>query len=620
MKKNDWILAATVGAYSFLFYQQSAGINYVLFNSIIITALLLKDSGLLKSKAWLLATAGSLLSSLCIGYYGNALSVIANIISLSILSGLSLNPKSSVVFTLLFSFYSYFSSLVYLFLDWLERKQNQTTRSVSPSVRKSILIVIPLLITALFFFMYKQSNPLFNEFAKNINLDFISLNWITFTFGGFLLLYGFFYQRKIKAISDFDEKASNNLAPTTTTIELFGKQLSINDEDFSGKVLFVMLNILLLTVNILDVNFLFIDHKLPEGVTYSEFVHQGTGMIITSIITAIAIILFYFRGALNFSEKSKVLKVMAYLWILQNVFMLISTGFRNDMYIAEYGLTYKRIGVYFYLFLAALGLITTFIKILKVKSNVYLFRVNGWLFYAVLIAACVFNWDALITRFNINDAKKLEKNYLLSLSDAGLPQLMALQHDTITKHEEFTLEEKESSRAYRDFNSSDDQPDYKEQLSRKLYDFNLKRETLCWKSWYLSNSKINKDLLQLNSTNKITALHLSYYYISTLEPIKAYTNITELYLNTNAIKSISELQYFTKLKKVDLSNNYLMNVKGIEKFKDLVYLNITKNRIHDFYPLYKLTGLKELHVPATIKSYQLKELQEALPNTLIFTT
>ncbi|HET6226516.1 MAG TPA: hypothetical protein VFF27_09575, partial [Bacteroidia bacterium] len=240
MKKNDWILIATLTLYSFLFYKQSAGINFVIFNLALIIALLIKDKRVLKNSAWLLTASGSLLSALCIGYYANGLSITANVISLSILSALSYNSKSSVIISLLFSFYSYASAVVFMILAWQERLLS--AKDQNQSKRKWSLIFVPIIITLIFFFMYKSSNALFNNFTKNINLDFISADWIFFTLGGLLLLFGFFHHQKIKEIAEIDERPSNNIdSLNSKTITLFGKELSISDEEFSGKLLFLLL-------------------------------------------------------------------------------------------------------------------------------------------------------------------------------------------------------------------------------------------------------------------------------------------------------------------------------------------------------------------------------------------
>src|SRR5437764_1048287 len=74
----------------------------------------------------------------------------------------------------------------------------------------------------------------------------------------------------------------------------------INYENLSGIVLFSLLNILILFLNGIDFYSILSSNGLPEGMTHSELVHQGVELLIVSILIAISIILFYFRGALNF--------------------------------------------------------------------------------------------------------------------------------------------------------------------------------------------------------------------------------------------------------------------------------------------------------------------------------
>jgi hypothetical protein len=570
MKKNDLLLVAATALYSFLFYQQSYGINFLLFTLVLIILLIIRNKDVLQKKYWLLAAGGSILSGLCVSYYGNTLSFIANITSLSLLSAYSIGA-SSLLFALLFAFYSYASSLFFMFINRLEKTQEEET-TPSPSVKRSMLIVIPVLIALLFFFMYRGSNILFNEFAKKINFDFISWSWIIFTLGGFILLYGFFRHRVISVFSGFDERAANEIdRQNTNTISLFGKKLSLADENFSGITLFILLNSLLLIVNGLDFNFLFVDGKLPAGLGYSEFVHQGIGMLITSILIAIFIILFYFRGALNFYEKSPLLKFLAYLWILQNVFMLFSTAMRNDMYIAEYGLTYKRIGVYVYLFLTAIGLCTTLLKVGQAKSNMFLFRINSWLFYGVLLASSLFNWDGIITDFNIHKANQLEKRYLVGLSYVNLPELYRLQADSLHKHREFDMASEEysvtDSRTSLEYN-------FNKELSRKLFFFVSARDRTGWRSWSYLGQKVSSEL----------------------EEMHVFDRITELDLRSCRLESLEGIQHFKALKKLNLFRNSISSLEGVGQLTQLEELDLSENPVTDYTPLYALKNLKVLHL------------------------
>ncbi|MEQ1734195.1 MAG: DUF4173 domain-containing protein [Bacteroidia bacterium] len=608
MKKNDWILATAVATYSFLFYEQTAGINFLLFNSVVIALLLIKNATLISNKNWILAALGSLLSALCIGIYDSSLAIIANVVSLGLLSSMSYNSRSSVLFSLLYAAYSILSSPAYIVIDAIERKQKNNTIATNVLIRKVTLIAVPILVTLVFFFMYKAANPLFNDLANKINIDFISFYWLAFTLGGLLLMYGFFHQQTVKDMNDFEANSPNTL-PTNTisTITLFEKPLAITDEIFSGQVLFTLLNGLLLIVNILDINFHFMGGKLPKGLTYSEFVHQGTGTLIMSIVFAIAIILFYFRGELNFNTKNKDIKYLAYAWIIQNVFMLLSTAFKNNLYVTEYGLTYKRIGVYIYLILCVLGLITTFIKIMKAKSNIYLFRTNGWLFYGVLVLSCVINWDSTICTYNMNAGK--EQEYLLELSDTNLPEIFTCIKDTTT-----TMNQT-------DYNS---RKTIASKMGNRLYNFMSAKNKMTWKSWYYNNDNIYKRLMLLNQ--QITTLTLQGEEVTNLAPLKEFTNVQQLTLNDVMPSALNDLHYFSKLKSLTVSqfdyynDDYLIykyNLSAISKLTQLQYLDINDIEVNNYVALYNLTQLKELLVSNTISYLDLKILHKKLPTTKI---
>lgn len=617
MKKNDWILVSSVLLYSYLFYQQSAGINFLIFTISLLIGLLIKNKQLLFSRTWKLAALGSLVSALCLAYYGSTLALVANLISLSVLSGLSISYKSSVVFSLLFSAYSYVTSLVFMYLDWIDRKQQVNRISSNGNFKRVLLVCIPVLITLLFFQLYRASNPLFNAFAAKVNFNFISLEWLAFTLGGFLLLYGFYYHRQVAELAAFDENGNVNLVYTThEPFTLFGKEINLQDENFSGKIMFLLLNILLLLVNLLDFNFIFIDHQLPKGMSYSEFVHQGTGTVIASIVVAISIILFYFRASLNFFKQSKTIKFLAYCWIVQNVLMLVSTAFRNDLYIEAYGLTYKRIGVYVYLLLASLGLITTFIKILKLKSNHFLFRANGWLFYSVLLVACFINWDVVITHYNITVPAQVEKTYLVKLSDKTLPLLFEMESNPALLHKEFVNETYASAGTLYNYREEVPPSSYEQELSRKLFDFMARAKNNEWQSWYYEQSTTRNALLELDEQGLIKSLDLSCKHLNSLAPLYEFKRISSLSLNNNAI-GFEELSYFPELRKLEIGNNNIKSLTGMHALPQLEYLDISANPITDYSPLFELQQLKKIVINKTVNTAVIEQLNARFPGIII---
>lgn len=294
-----------------------------------------------------------------------------------------------------------------------------------------VLAIFPVLIFLVFFFIYRAGNPIFDELASKINFDFISIYWCIFSVGGFLLMYAFFKHRVINSLIARDELTPDNLFPLTKenfANSATGKLITIPGLVYTGVLLLILLNVLLAAVNSVDIYYLGIAHRIPAGITFSQYLHNGTNSLIASIILAIAIILFYFRGYLNFYENNRLLKSLSFVWIIQNIILVISTAYRNTAYISNYGLTHKRIGVYVYLILCVVGLITTFIKISHKKNNWFLFRKNAWIFYGFMIIACPFDWDSIITTFDINRFQKdntmeIDQRYLAQLSHTNLAQI-----------------------------------------------------------------------------------------------------------------------------------------------------------------------------------------------------
>ena len=583
MKKNDWIITGSVALYTYLFYQQSAGINFMLFTIGAIALLIVKDQHIIKRLSWIAAAIGTILTAACIAYYGNTLSFIANIVSLSVLSALSINGKTSVIAGLLFALYSYLSSIVYMIIDWVERRQNAAgSKSGMRGTGKILLIIfVPLLIALLFFFMYRASNPMFEKLTVDI-LDFITWSWVRFTLGGLLLMYGFFYHRKLKLISDLDENAPDNLDPSTYSDEGTFKFLNIGNENLSGIILLSLLNLLLLSVNVIDVNYLYLDTVLPEDMTYSEFVHQGIGMLITSIIIAVVIILFYFKGALNFFRYNRALKILAYIWVAQNIFMILSTVFRNHLYIEEYSLTYKRIGVYVYLLLAVIGLVFTFVKIAGKKTNWFLARRTSWSFYVVLIISCAVNWNMLITDFNMQRAagqdKKLDARYLATLSPSNTATLL-----------NYAFEQRDSVKNYQWLY-------FEKRLHIKMYELLEHRQQADWQSWCYDKVDVAARIHGLEEEGKVTELNFSQGYLEILLPLKDFSKLEKLNMSKNRLIDLSELAYFPLLNVLDLSSNYLDTLDKLPELPELASFNLYTNNIIDLSPLERIPNLLELNL------------------------
>jgi hypothetical protein len=487
MKTNDYLLVTATVGYSYLFYHQNAGINFLVFTLLFTCILLIRKKELLLNLKWWWAFAISLTGSLGVVITSSALAIIANCLGLLLLSGIAFNSQTSLIFSFLFSIYSVASSMIWIVIDSVNRlnkSQSGDGESKKEKNYKPLALLLVLFMVLLFFAVYKEANPLFAENTKWINLDFISFSWIIFTIGGFFLVYALFYHRSIPLLENWE-----NTLPLNHPITGEKNAKRVEAERFSGMWLFVFLNVMLVILNVGDITSIWFNAALPKGISHSDFVHNGVGMIIMSILIATALIMFLYRANPGQVKYSGVLKWMIYAWILQNLVMLFSTAIRNQIYIHDYNFTYKRIGVYAWLILAGIGLVLTFIKILDDRTNWFLVRANFAIWFTFISAGSLINWDLVITNYNISNKplKDVDFHYLFSLSDANIPQLLE-----VTKHKDFASI-KDSLRNYRDDRSYYYDETYMNLLHRKIYHYAY---GYCsdWQSWDFRDTAINNAL------------------------------------------------------------------------------------------------------------------------------
>lgn len=478
MKNKFYIIAALTLAYSYLFYQHDSGINFLIFNVLLITGLYINKPSCLKSRNCNIAAVGSLISAINLAWLHSDLAIAINLLSLFVLAGFSLNPQASFVVAFANSAYSVFVSVGKKILDHVKIENQTTSKKRSLSLGNFLSYTVPVIIFVIFLSLYTTGNPIFEASISHFlgsSFDMISFGWVFFTVGGFWLIFSFFYQTQLTKLVYFDNNTSDPLSRKRQRKTQSFNPLFLKYEHKAGWISLGLLNLLILLFNLIDAIYL-MSGKLPDGLSYSAFVHQGVNTLILSILLAITLVMYFFRGNLNFFKNNQHLKLMAYVWILQNIVLLMATAYKNGIYIAEYGLTYKRIGVYFYLLLALAGLLTTYVKVYTIKTNWYLVRKNAWIFYTAVLVATFFNWSGIVTSYNLNkfQGEKLDTQYLISLPATNLGQLFGALQDASVQL------------------SKADQ----EKIIDKMKVFIKKHESQDWQSWNFIESSIYQTINQ----------------------------------------------------------------------------------------------------------------------------
>jgi Leucine-rich repeat (LRR) protein len=569
-KKTISILCLTV-LYSILFYQQHVGINFLLFTLAALGFFFYQDKTAFKSKPVLLISFAAVFAASCATIYNSNLAMWSTIVALFVVPGVFINKRSAIIVDFICSLYTNIVSSAYMIIDAVESGKSNKGKGFLYLLK----YLVPLVFVITFFFIYRAMNPLFEKFTQEI-AEIISIGWLFFTLGGFVLVYGFYKQQRSEKVDNWEKNWALNILPESVKIPKW-------NEGIAFILLFVVLNLMLISVNFMDINYLYLGEGMPDGITHKQFVHKGVGMLILSIILGISILLFFFRGSLNFTKNKNLIKLLAFLWVLQNAFMVVSTTIRNTMYVDAALLTYKRIGVYFWLFFALIGLITLFIKLQRNKTVWFLSRQNFMALFIVLIGSSAIDWDYVISDFNLNRARQMEeissldKNYMLSLSETNIAGLYSIKN----------LEGFETDSIYSYANSYLSNSNW---LDIKLYDFLVDDAYGDWRSYSLRRNRVRKEIQTLDDNGMLTSLELQgHYRLSSLEPLKKLNKLAALNLNSTNINTpirLAEINHLRQLKKLSLDNNYISNLDTLANNNQLVYLSLTQNDIR------KLTFLK----------------------------
>ena len=128
MKKDIVLIGIASLLYSYIFYLQTAGINFLIFTGLLIGFQIANNTRVIYSNTWLIATVGGIVSAISIFMYGNALSVTANVFSLLAMSFTAFSAKNSVPIGLFHSIYSIVASVVFVVLDPFRSSEHEKSK------------------------------------------------------------------------------------------------------------------------------------------------------------------------------------------------------------------------------------------------------------------------------------------------------------------------------------------------------------------------------------------------------------------------------------------------------------------------------------------------------------
>lgn len=161
---------------------------------------------------------------------------------------------------------------------------------------------------------------------------------------------------------------------------------------------------------------------LPEGMTYAEYAHRGAyPLLVTALLSGLFAIVTQRHVSGN-----KVLRGLMYLWLGQNLILVVTAAVRLGLYVDAYSLTLLRVAAFIWMGLIFLGLVLILVQMTRKYSVGWLLESNAIAVGTTLYLCCFINFAYLITNYNMTHTppEALDLAYLCRLGEQVIPAMM----------------------------------------------------------------------------------------------------------------------------------------------------------------------------------------------------
>jgi hypothetical protein len=192
----------------------------------------------------------------------------------------------------------------------------------------------------------------------------------------------------------------------------------------------LVFNLLFAVQTGMDLWYLWGGAALPQGLTYAEYARRGAyPLVATALLAALFVLLAFRAGAA--AGTTRTAHRLVYVWLLQNVFLMVSAAWRLWLYVNAYSLTRLRLAAGVWMVLVACGLIWIMVRVLTSRSNQWLIDRNAATLVTVLYVCAWTGADRWVAAFNVRhcaesgvvEARPLDLAYLARLGYDALPAL-----------------------------------------------------------------------------------------------------------------------------------------------------------------------------------------------------
>ncbi|TDR89833.1 DUF4173 domain-containing protein [Enterovirga rhinocerotis] len=287
--------------------------------------------------------------------------------------------------------------------------------------------IVPVGLLAVFALLFADANPFIETWLRAFDpvrlLNGLSPNRVA-AWGLLLLLVWPFLEIRLPAstgwhaLSWSELQAGAAVSPAPLMDVLLGR-------DAIARSL-VLFNLLFAVQTAMDATFLWGGVALPEGMTYASYAHRGAYPLVATALLAAGFVLAAMRPG-GPAEEAPWLRALVYLFVAQNVGLVLSSILRLDLYVSVYSLTYWRVAAFIWMGLVLIGLVLIALRIRLRRSNSWLVGANLIAATAVLYACSFVNVANLVASYNVahqpEETRRLDLFYLVRLGPQAIPAI-----------------------------------------------------------------------------------------------------------------------------------------------------------------------------------------------------
>lgn len=289
-------------------------------------------------------------------------------------------------------------------------------------VRSALVWLVPVAFAAIFVWLFATANPVVEAWIRAIRLDELIrvLNparvflWVVVAVTAWPVLVP-----KLLAWTPLEQMHGPRLPRAESLV--FGGAAIRNS--------LIVFNALFAVQTVMDLMFLWGGVRLPDGMSHAEYAHRGAYPLVVTAILAGAFVLAAMRRD-GPGERSQLIRALVYLWIAQNVWLVVSSLLRLDLYVEQFQLTELRIASAIWMGLVAVGLVLIVVKLALGKSNKWLLATNLMALSLTFWGVSWLDLGAVISRYNVDHAREvtgegvtLDLQYMGDLGPAAIPAL-----------------------------------------------------------------------------------------------------------------------------------------------------------------------------------------------------